>query len=71
MASGPVANQLQRAVVKAFCCLTAPSGTSEQAQQDSNESHDKGLEILDAVDELERYLDLLETVYASPSTRLA
>ena len=54
VASGPVANQLQRAVVKAYCCLTAPSGTLQQAQQDSKASHDKGLEILDAIDELER-----------------
>ena len=68
VASGPVANQLQRAVVKAFCCLTAPFGTSEQAQQDAKESHVKGLEILDAIDELERYFDLLETVCATHST---
>lgn len=46
LTSGPVANQLQRAVVWAFSCLNSASDETKQ----------QGLEILDGIDDLERWV---------------
>lgn len=54
LTSGPVANQLQRAVVWAFSCLNSASETTQQ----------QGHEILDGIDELERWVP-------PPSPRIA
>ena len=48
LTSGPVTNQLQRAVVWAFSCLNS---TSDETQQ-------QGYRILDVIDELERWVCL-------------
>lgn len=46
LTSGPVANQLQRAVVWAFACLNSASDQTKQ----------QGHEILDSIDELEKWV---------------
>ena len=46
LTSGPVANQLQRAVVWAFSCLNSASDETKQ----------QGLEILDGIDDLEKWV---------------